>query len=46
MFEGVSGSGANAMVKLGNPWGYDQPSLIALSQLSKAGIDEVDVGKF
>jgi hypothetical protein len=46
MFEGITGSGSGAMIKLGNPWGYDQPSLIPISQLAKAGIDEVDVGKF
>jgi hypothetical protein len=45
MFEGVSGSGASAMVHLGNPWGYDQPSPILFSQLSK-GIAEVDIGRF
>jgi hypothetical protein len=45
MFEGVTGSGSSAMVHLGNPWGYDQPTAIAFSQLSK-GIAEVDVGHF
>ena len=44
MFEGVTGSGANAAVKLGNPWGTDQPAPVLLSQLTK-GIAEVDVGR-
>jgi len=45
MFEGVTGTGSGAMVHLGNPWGIDQPTPIAFSQLSK-GITEVDVGHF
>lgn len=43
MFEGVTGSGASAVVHLGNPWGFDQPAPILLSQLSR-GIAEVDIG--
>jgi hypothetical protein len=43
MFEGVTGTGASAMVRLGNPWGFDQPTPIAFSTLSKS-FAEVDVG--
>lgn len=43
MFEGLSGTGANAMVTLGNPWGFNQPTQIALSSLSK-NFSEIDVG--
>lgn len=43
MFEGLVGSGSSASVKLGNPWGLDQPALIPVSQLSQ-GIVEVDIG--
>jgi len=43
MFDGVTGSGASATVHLLNPWGFDQPSAVLLSQLSK-GIAEVDIG--
>jgi hypothetical protein len=43
MFEGVTGTGSSAMVHLGNPWGFDQPTAISFSQLSK-GIAEVDIG--
>lgn len=43
MFEGVTGSGATALVHLGNPWGFDQPTAILVSQLSR-GFSEVDVG--
>jgi hypothetical protein len=45
MFESVSGSGASATVHLGNPWGFDQPAPILLSQLSR-GVAEVDIGHF
>jgi hypothetical protein len=45
MFEGVTGTGASAMVHLGNPWGFDQPTAIAFSTLSKSFV-EVDVGHF
>jgi hypothetical protein len=43
MFEGVTGTGAAATVHLGNPWGFNQPAPILLSQLSR-GISEVDLG--
>ncbi len=43
MFEGTSGSGTSTLVNLGNPWGYNQPKPILLSQLS-SGITEVEVG--
>jgi hypothetical protein len=43
MFEGLVSSNGTACVKLGNPWGIDQPSLIPVTQLSK-GIVEVDIG--
>jgi len=43
MLEGVTGTGSSAMVHLGNPWGFDQPTAISFSQLSK-GIAEVDIG--
>ena len=33
------------MIQLGNPWGFNQPQLIPLSQLS-SGIVEVDIGNF
>ena len=45
MFEGVTGTGAAAMVHLGNPWGVYQPTPIAFSTLSKS-FAEVDVGHF
>ncbi len=44
MFEGISGSGASAAVKLGNPWGMDQPQLIPVANLARAGIVEIDTG--
>jgi hypothetical protein len=43
MFEAMTGSGSSAMVKLGNPWGFDQPNLVPVSALSKA-FAEVDIG--
>jgi hypothetical protein len=43
MFESVTGTGAAAAVHLANPWGFDQPAPILLSQLSR-GIAEVDIG--
>jgi hypothetical protein len=43
MFEGVTGSGAGAVAHLGNPWGFDQPAAMLVSQLSR-GFSEVDVG--
>jgi len=44
MFEKVTGANGAAMVTLLNPWGYDQPAAIPLSQLSKAFV-EIDIGK-
>ena len=44
MFEKLTTVGGAPMVQLGNPWGFDQPNLIPLSQLSKAFV-EVDVGQ-
>jgi hypothetical protein len=43
MFDGVTGSGTSAAVKLLNPWGNDEPPPVLLSQLSK-GIVEIDIG--
>ena len=43
MFNGVSGTGSAATLKLLNPWGMDQPTPILLSQLAKS-FAEVDVG--
>jgi hypothetical protein len=34
MFEGVTGTGANAVVHLGNPWGYYQPTPIPIANVS------------
>lgn len=45
MFDKLNGSGASATVQLLNPWGFNQPAPIPLSQLS-AGIVEVDIGHF
>ncbi len=44
MFEGLVNSGGVSCVKLGNPWGVDQPSLIPVTQLSHSGVVEVDIG--
>ncbi len=43
MFQSVTGTGSAAVVHLINPWGFDQPSPVLLSQLSR-GIAEVDIG--
>ncbi len=43
MFEGLQTVGGASCVKLGNPWGVDQPSLIPMSQLANAVV-EVDIG--
>ena len=43
MFEGLVTSAGTTCVKLGNPWGTDQPGLIPVSQLH-SGIVEIDVG--
>jgi hypothetical protein len=42
MFNGVTGTGANAMVNLLNPWGCYEPTAIAFSTLSKS-IQEIDL---
>ena len=44
MFDKLNGSGGSASVQLLNPWGFDQPSAIPLTQLARAGIVEVDIG--
>ncbi len=44
MFEKLTMVNGAAMVQLGNPWGYNQPSLIPLSQVTKAFV-EIDVGQ-
>jgi hypothetical protein len=43
MLENVTMQGGSAVLQLGNPWGFDQPTAIPLSQLSK-GVVEVDIG--
>lgn len=46
MFEKVTTGGSDGpMVQLGNPWGFNQPTAIPLSQLAK-GICQVDIGHF
>ncbi|HET7880045.1 MAG TPA: calcium-binding protein, partial [Acetobacteraceae bacterium] len=45
MFESVTVVNGTPMVRLGNPWGCNQPADIPFSQLA-AGIAEVDVGQF
>ncbi len=35
MFEGVTGTGATALVHLGNPWLFDQPTAMLVSQLPR-----------
>lgn len=44
MFDKLNGSGGSASVQLLNPWGFDQPSAIPLTQLARGGIVEVDIG--
>jgi hypothetical protein len=44
MFEGLVQGSNGPMVQLGNPWGFNQPSLIPFSQLAQ-GISEIDIGK-
>ena len=44
MFESLQTVGGVAEVQLGNPWGYNQPPLIPVAQLSSAFM-EVDVGQ-
>jgi hypothetical protein len=43
MLENVTMQGGAAVLQLGNPWGFDQPTAIPLSQLSR-GVAEVDIG--
>jgi hypothetical protein len=43
MLESVTTQGGAAVLQLGNPWGFDQPTAIPLSQLSR-GVTEVDIG--
>ncbi len=45
MFQSVTVVNGTPMVQLANPWGFDEPQAIPLSQLS-SGIVEVDVGQF
>ncbi len=45
MFEKITITGGAAMVQVGNPWGFNQASMIPLAQLSKAFV-EVDLGHF
>jgi hypothetical protein len=42
MFNGITGTGANAMVNLLNPWGCYEPTPITFSALSKS-IAEIDI---
>jgi hypothetical protein len=44
MFLGLETVKGVAYVQAGNPWGFDQPSLIPVSQLN-AAFGEIDVGK-
>jgi hypothetical protein len=44
MFDGITGTGAAATVHLLNPWGFDQPTAMLVSQLSH-GFAEVDIGR-
>ena len=45
MFEGLVNSNGVSSVRLGNPWGMDQPALIPVTQLAHSGIVEVDLGQ-
>ena len=44
MFDALVGSGSSAQVELINPWGFDQPGLIPLSQIGSV-FAEIDVGQ-
>ena len=44
MFEKMTTVNGVPTVQLGNPWGFDQPAAIPVSQLSKAFV-EIDVGR-
>jgi hypothetical protein len=43
MLENVTMQSGAPVLQLGNPWGFDQPTAIPLSQLSR-GVTEVDIG--
>lgn len=45
MFEKVTITGGVAMVQVGNPWGFNQASMIPFAQLSRAFV-EIDIGHF
>jgi hypothetical protein len=44
MFDKIIGSGSSASVQLLNPWGFDQPAAIPISQLAHSGIVQIDIG--
>jgi hypothetical protein len=44
MFEGLTTSKGATVAQFGNPWGFDQPALVPMSQLGRA-FAEVDVGR-
>ena len=44
MFDGLVNNNGVSSVRLANPWGFDQPALIPVSQLGHDGIVEVDIG--
>jgi hypothetical protein len=44
MLENVTMQSGAAVLQLGNPWGFDQPTAIPLPQLSR-GVAEVDIGR-
>lgn len=44
MFEGVALQGGVPVLTLCNPWGFDQPASIPISELSR-GVAEVDIGR-
>jgi hypothetical protein len=45
MFEKLTVVSGTAMVQLGNPWGFDQPSAIPLASLPQA-FSDIEVGRF
>ncbi|WP_072572778.1 C2 family cysteine protease [Granulibacter bethesdensis] len=46
MLTGLSYVNGEAYVHLANPWGFNNPAPIPLSQLANAGIVEIDVGHY
>jgi hypothetical protein len=44
MFDKITGCGSLASVQLLNPWGFDQPAAIPISQLAHSGIVQIDIG--